>query len=96
MTKYYMRKNASWSLSNIFTGKVANAAINESIHSKLPGREDGPTDAYRHLLLSVQLTRIRGERYARAALNFHEWRGNKQGQSLASEQMNRTNNEFME
>ncbi|HHW4681064.1 MAG TPA: hypothetical protein ACQGQX_06185, partial [Xylella taiwanensis] len=81
MTKYYMRKKASWSWSNIFTVKVANDAINESINSRLPGREDGPADAYRHLLLSAELTRILGEPYARAALDFHEWDGNRLGQS---------------
>ncbi|MCD8457112.1 hypothetical protein FUT69_02530 [Xylella taiwanensis] len=94
MTKYYMRKNASWSLRDKIDGRVPGDVIYESTWSYLPGREDGPADAYRHLLLSAELTRIYGDSYARALLNFHEWDGNRLGQSSASYRMDQHNNEL--
>lgn len=57
----------------IATLGVTNAAIRESARSGLPGRENGPADAYRHILLSAELTRRFGEGYARQLLDTHEW-----------------------
>ena len=85
---------ADVSLSDIATGGVATQAIREMAFSQLPGRTDGPADAYRHLLLSAELTRSYGETYARAALDFHEWDGNRVGQTSASNRMDVRNNEL--
>jgi hypothetical protein len=63
-------------------------------YSQLPGRTDGPADAYRHLLLSAELTRRFGEAYARTALDFHEWDGNRLGQSTEANTMDVHNNEL--
>lgn len=35
----------------------ASDSVNEAIYSGLPGRGDGPADAYRHLLWGAELTR---------------------------------------
>lgn len=82
------------SFSDFATGGIASDAIFESVYSNLPGRENGPADAYRHILLAAELTRRYGEAYARAALGFHEWDGNREGQLPASEAMDRHNNEI--
>lgn len=37
---------------------AVKAAITESSNSNLPGRENGPADAYRHLVRSAELTRL--------------------------------------
>ena len=44
--------------------------------SMLPGRWNGPADAYRHILLAAELTRVFGEPAARALLTTHEFTGN--------------------
>jgi hypothetical protein len=64
LTKDYWN-NAAYSFG---TDKVSNGAIFESIQSQLPGRSNGPADAYRHLLLAAEMTRKMGVR-ARC-LNF--------------------------
>ena len=76
------------------TNGINNLAINESVWSGLPGRSDGPADAYRHILLAAELTRTFGETQARFMLNLHEWRGNRDGQTPDSEAMDRHNNEI--
>ncbi|MCK9505527.1 MAG: hypothetical protein M0Q95_15270 [Porticoccaceae bacterium] len=73
---------------------VSSRAINEMILSQLPGRENGPADAYRHILLSAELTRTLGETYARIILEAHEQTGNLQGQTPEAEEMDRYNNEL--
>ena len=71
------------------------AASKESQKSKLPGREDGPADAYRHLLWSAELARRFGERRARYILGAHEIDGRiRGGQSPDAEAMDRHNNEL--
>ncbi len=47
-------------------------AIGESVASQLPGREMGPADAYRHVLLAAELTRELGPGWATAGLLDHE------------------------
>ncbi|WP_230873185.1 calcium-binding protein [Xylella fastidiosa] len=94
MNESYWTEGSFWNQSNISTGNMANSAIYESVWSRLPGRENGPADAYRHLLLSAELTRVLGESYARAALDYHERDGNRHGQMPASEKMDRHNNEL--
>jgi len=47
------------------TLRAAEGAIKESLASQLPGRTDGPADAYRHILLAAELTRRFGEDRAR-------------------------------
>ena len=73
---------------------VARMAINESAWSMMPGRENGPADAYRHILLAAELTRRFGEFEARCILEKHEWEGWWEGQSPESEAMDRANNEI--
>jgi Domain of unknown function (DUF6973) len=74
---------------------AVNAAITESSNSNLPGRENGPADAYRHLLWSAELTRRFGERRARQILGAHEIDGRLRGsQSRDAEKMDRHNNEL--
>lgn len=81
-------------VNDFFTGHVASAAINESVYSNLPGRSDGPADAYRHVLLSAELTRRYGETYARLILNGHELTGNMQDQTKEANAMDIHNNEL--
>jgi hypothetical protein len=51
------------------------AAADESVESQLPGRENGPADAYRHLLWGAELTGRFGEDTARRILEDHEIQG---------------------
>lgn len=51
------------------------AAADASVESQLPGRENGPADAYRHLLWGAELTRRFGEATARRILEDHEIQG---------------------
>ncbi len=55
---------------------AGSAASAESNASRLPGREDGPADAYRHILFAAELTRLYGARIAGAILWANEGRGN--------------------
>jgi len=43
-----------------------------SVASQLPGRIDGPADAYRHLLISAELHRLFNSKYADTLLFVHE------------------------
>lgn len=79
---------------NLTTGGVASKATQEGIDSQLPGRENGPADAYRHLLLSAELTRRYGEGYARSLLEGHELTGNMGDQQPDADAMDRNNNEL--
>jgi Ca2+-binding RTX toxin-like protein len=76
------------------TSGVSEGAIRESLASQLPGRTDGPADAYRHILLAAELTRRFGEEIARAILGAHEVTGNAGGQTPAAEAMDRANNDL--
>jgi hypothetical protein len=89
-----MSQKVNQNIYNTFTGGAATQATNEANKSQLPGRENGPADAYRHILLSAELTRKYGEDYARALLEGHEWTGNNGGQTGAAESMDRHNNEL--
>ena len=79
---------------NVATVGASNKAINESLHSQLPGRTDGPADAYRHILLAAELTRLTNEAIARAILGGHEQTGNADGQTPQAENMDRRNNDI--
>src|SRR5512132_3841273 len=70
---------------------AVEAARKESQSSKLPGRENGPADAYRHLLWAGELTRRFGEKRARLILGAHEIEGRILGQSPDAESMDRHN-----
>ncbi|CAN7590951.1 DUF6973 domain-containing protein [Polaromonas sp. LjRoot131] len=52
---------------------AAKQSIQEMSYSGLPGRTDGPADAYRHLLWAAELTRRLGQPLARAVLDGHEF-----------------------
>lgn len=60
----------------VATQGVSILAEQEAAWSYVPGREDGPADAYRHILLAAELTRQFGETYANTLLNSHEFTGN--------------------
>lgn len=75
-------------------------AIKESADSQLPGRENGPADAYRHLLWGGELARKFGPDVARVLLEMHEIQGDTSrrigldAQSPAAAAMDRHNNEI--
>lgn len=48
------------SVYDVATGGVATKSTKESVNSQMPGRENGPADAYRRILLSAELTRRYG------------------------------------
>lgn len=52
--------------------QAARRATNEAAESYLPGRTNGPADAYRHILISAELTRLFGEPVARRIMDNHE------------------------
>src|SRR6478672_8537241 len=75
-------------------GNITRQAINEAAQSNLPGKEGGPTDAYRHLLWTGEMTRRYGEDTARAFGNFHEYiEGPIRGQRPEHKAMDLANNE---
>ncbi len=78
----------------IATFRTSEGAIQEALASTMPGREDGPADAYRHILLAAELTRRFGEDRAQVILDAHETTGNLGGQSPAAEAMDKRNNEI--
>ncbi|MGH6917406.1 MAG: DUF6973 domain-containing protein, partial [Geminicoccaceae bacterium] len=73
-------------------------AIKQSVDSQLAGRENGPADAYRHLLWGAELTRKFGPDVARTILERHEIQGDLStrvglgSQSPAAAAMDRHNN----
>ncbi|MEO9874083.1 MAG: hypothetical protein ABJM26_05445 [Anderseniella sp.] len=62
-------------IQNAGTDGAADWAVGLSIASQLPGRLDGPADAFRHLLIAGELHRVYGERYAHVLLWAHELDG---------------------
>ncbi len=79
---------------NLVSQGATGRAINEMIESQLPGRTDGPADAYRHILLAAELTRRYGEIQAKLLLNGHELTGNLGGQKPDAEAMDEHNNQL--
>jgi hypothetical protein len=59
----------------IITAGIYQYTVTEAKASRLPGQFDGPGDAYRHIILAAELTRVHGEVYARTILNAHEVEG---------------------
>ena len=55
--------------------RAVDLSRNESINSGLPGASNGIQDAYRHILLSAELTRTLGENFASAFLFLNEVKG---------------------
>ncbi len=60
--------------------------------SGLPGEHNGPADAYRHILLAAELTRVHGEKTARGILENYEAHDRRQPPDEAD--MDRHNNEI--
>jgi hypothetical protein len=93
---------ATWNLTDklIEDWYAIGAAANEAVESQLPGRENGPADAYRHLLWGAELTRRFGEDAARRILEDHEIQGTlsatvgRDGQTPEAAAMDRRNNEL--
>ncbi|WP_246252520.1 DUF6973 domain-containing protein [Parasulfitobacter algicola] len=59
-------------LESVATGGASDWATALSVASQLPGRIDGPADAYRHLLISAELHRNFNPTYADTLLAGHE------------------------
>lgn len=89
-----MSQSVNQKIYDIFTGGAASQATGEANSSQLPGRENGPADAYRHITHAAELTRKYGEDYARKLLDGHERTGNNDGQTKPAEIMDRHNNEI--
>jgi hypothetical protein len=79
---------------NLVSQGATGRAINEMIESQLPGRTDGPADAYRHILLAAELTRRYGETQAKLLLDGHEFTGDLGGQNPDAEAMDEHNNQL--
>jgi hypothetical protein len=64
----------AWGITDEFARDwlAIKPAIKASVDSQLPGRENGPADAYRHLLWGAELTRKFGPDVARRILEMHE------------------------
>lgn len=90
----YGGKRSHSVINDVATSGIASQAVNESIYSYLPGREDGPADAYRHLLLSAELARTNTETFTRVVLATHEFTGNAQDQTPDANKMDEHNNEL--
>ena len=69
---------------------IINKAIAESQASQLPGRENGPADAYRHMLWMAETARQYGPDVARALGILHELTAN----SREATRMDLNNNEL--
>jgi hypothetical protein len=84
-------------LYKYLTYGLTERVLHEVFNSYLPGRDDGPADAYRHVLLAAELTRIYGEYDARTLLQLHEVTGDfdlKDPQSPEARAMDEYNNEL--
>jgi hypothetical protein len=62
-------------VERIITAGIYQYTVTESQSVNLPGQFDGPGDAYRHIVLAAELTRVFGEKHARAILGLHEAQG---------------------
>ena len=62
-------------IERIITAGIYQYTVTESQSAKLPGQFDGPGDAYRHMVLAAELTRVFGEKHARDILGLHEAQG---------------------
>lgn len=81
-----------WMLKNV---PAAFFASQEAAYSGLPGRTNGPADAYRHLLWSAELARIYGVDAARKILSSHEmFDFNSGSQTLTEHNIDYHNNEL--
>ena len=76
------------------TQGVTVLAIQEGAWSNLPGKNGGPWDAYRHILLAAELTRRYDETSARSILYLHELSGDIDGQTVEEKEMDFYNNEL--
>jgi hypothetical protein len=92
----------AWNVTNqtIEDWLAIKAAANEAVESQLPGRENGPADAYRHLLWGAELTRRFGAHVARGILEDHETQADlstsigRDGQTPEAAAMDRHDNEL--
>ena len=62
-------------IQNAATDGAADWAVGLTVASQLPGRLDGPADAFRHLLIAGELHRIYGKIHAQRLLDAHELDG---------------------
>jgi hypothetical protein len=71
---------------------ITEAARLEASLSGLPGYNDGPADALRHLIGAAELRRRFGWSFAFAATTANEIEGQEKGQAFASDWMDMENN----
>jgi hypothetical protein len=72
---------------------AADPALYAAIDSELPGLEDAPADAFRHMVLAAELTRLYGASIASDILDEHEKSGRHlDGWTQDAENMDRRNN----
>ena len=62
-------------IERFITAGIYQYTVTESKSQRLPGQFDGPGDAYRHIVLAAELTRVFGEQHARDILGLHEIQG---------------------
>ncbi|MGD9649498.1 MAG: hypothetical protein AB7U41_01785 [Dongiaceae bacterium] len=90
--KYFSKKGVNIQ-SFLWPGNPHDYATGMAIDSQLPGRENGPADAYRHVLGAAELTRQVGY-IAAAPLSAHETTGHLLGSTAEEEVMDGSNNEI--
>jgi hypothetical protein len=94
--------NDYWKVGNIFQVMRARNSASEALAAaqewarqhNLPedSLHNGPADAFRHCFWSCTMTRYIGEAAAETIADEHEKSGNRNGQPLPEEQMDRANN----
>ena len=89
--------NTVWNVEPYDASVAKSQAIRaEAIasNSKLPGKYDGPQDAYRHCVLSCLITKYLGEDQAKQVTDEHEEKNRRNGeQNPASERMDQANSQ---
>ena len=85
--------NSYWARISEENGFAKGPASNAALESELPGIEDGPADAFGHMVWAAELTRRYGAAIASDILDEHEKFGRHQaGWTQDAENMDRRNN----
>ncbi len=89
--KDYSDKTEEYIQKGLGMYDARQSAINEAKNSKMPGLWNGPADAYRHILVSAEMTRRTGKK-AQIYAEGHEILGNIKGQDQTESDMDKHNN----
>jgi hypothetical protein len=79
-------------IKTLVVSYIPELAMNEAGYSNLPGKENGPYDAYRHLLWTAESTRVAGEMVSKTNSAIHEVQGLISGASINDSTMDFANN----